>query len=399
MSQKLIVQKFGGSSLADLSRVRQVADKIVSTRERGYDLVVVVSAMGDTTDDLLEMAKELSENPSRRELDMLLSVGERIAMALMSIAIQARGHEAVSLTGSQCGIITTHSHANARIMDVRPFRVQDELAQGRIVIVAGYQGASYRRDVTTLGRGGSDTTAVALAAALGAEACEIYSDVDGIYSADPRVVVDAQQLESLSYDEMLEMARSGARVLNEEAVAYARRQKIALYARSTHKSTGQGTLVRRVDLSAKELERAERQCPAVAISHVDSGLWIAATKSADALMAFLDDHECAVLEWTPGQEGRAFLSIDDIHGLEQFREHLLGIGEDVEALQTGLVSVVGTGIGKRGGWAHQGRQVLDDTDVVRHHLVVYPDRISWVVDCEHIDKAARVLHGSFVGDA
>ena len=390
MSDRLLVQKYGGSSLCDLERVHRVAEKIVSTREQGYDLVVVVSAMGDTTDDLLEMAKQLSTDPSRRELDMLLSVGERISMALMSIAIHSRGHEAVSLTGSQCGIITTHSHANARIMDVRPFRVQDELEKGRIVIVAGYQGASYRRDVTTLGRGGSDTTAVALAAALDAEACEIYS-------ADPQVVVDARQLESLSYDEMLEMARSGARVLNEEAVEFARRAKIALYARSTHAATGKGTLVRRVDLRSEELERAEQGCPAVAVSHVQRGLWIEAGKSADAMTAFLDDHECAVLEWTPGVEGRAYLSVDDIHGVESFRRHLDDIGDDVRTRNAGLVSVVGTGIGRRGGWARQGRNALDNTDVERHHLVVYPDRISWIVDCEHVEEAAQVLHGELVG--
>ena len=266
----ILVQKYGGSSLCDLARVQKVAAKIVATRERGYDLVVVVSAMGDTTDDLLEMAKELSPNPSRRELDMLLSVGERISMALMSIAIQAHGHEAVSLTGSQCGIITTHSHANARIMDVRPFRVQDELAQGKIVIVAGYQGASYRRDVTTLGRGGSDTTAVALAGALGAKACEIYSDVDGVYSADPRVILTARQLEELSFEEMQEMARSGAKVLNEEAVEFARRSQIALYARSTHEEDRKGTVVR-VDRGEADLARAERACPAVAVSMTTSG--------------------------------------------------------------------------------------------------------------------------------
>ncbi len=393
---EILVHKYGGSSLADLDRIRQVAKKIVATREEGYDLVVVVSAMGDTTDDLLEMAKGLSDDPSRRELDMLLSVGERISMALMSIAIHSYGHEAVSLTGSQCGIITTHSHANARIMDVRPFRVQDELAQDRIVIVAGYQGASYRRDVTTLGRGGSDTTAVALAAALGAEACEIYSDVDGVYSADPRVVVDAHQLETLSYEEMQEMARSGARVLNEEAVEFARRAQIALYARSTGDQGAKGTVIRRVDVDQEEIARAENGCPAVAVSHVDDGLWIEAHKSGDAVMAYLDDHECAVLEWTPGRQGRAFLAIDDIHGVESFRRGLEAIGEDVVVELAGLVSVVGQGIGRRGGWACDGRRALDGTSVKCHHLVVYPDRLSWVVDKEGVQQAAQALHGEFL---
>ncbi len=394
----ILVQKYGGSSLADLDRIRKVAQKIVATRERGYDLVVVVSAMGDTTDDLLEMAKELSDDPSRRELDMLLSVGERISMALMSIAIHSYGHQAVSLTGSQCGIITTHSHANARIMDVRPFRVQDELAQDRIVIVAGYQGASYRRDVTTLGRGGSDTTAVALAAALGAEACEIYSDVDGVYSADPRVVLDAHQLESLSYEEMQEMARSGARVLNEEAVEFARRAQIALYARSSYGGGRGGTLIRRIDLDQDEIERVEQGCPAVAVSHVERGLWMEASPSADAVMAFLDDHDCAVLEWTPGDSARAFLTLDDVHGVDSFRQSLIEIGEDVAVRMAGLVSVVGRGIGRRCGWAREGRRALDGVDVDRHHLVVYPDRLSWVVDSQGVEAAAQALHREFLGD-
>src|SRR5262247_3807158 len=184
----VIVQKYGGSSVADVDRLRKVAERVMRTRAEGHEVVVVVSAMGDTTDELLALAKSLSANPDRRELDMLLSAGERISMALLSIAIRELGGEAISFTGSQSGIITNDAHTSARIVEVRPFRVQDELARGKVVIVAGYQGVSYKKEVTTLGRGGSDTTAVALAAALGAEACEIYSDVDGVYSADPRVV-------------------------------------------------------------------------------------------------------------------------------------------------------------------------------------------------------------------
>ena len=395
-AKEILVQKYGGSSLSDLDRLKSVAEKIVAARERGHNLVVVVSAMGDTTDDLLEMAKALSPNPSRRELDMLLSVGERISMALMSIAIQSHGHEAVSLTGSQCGIITTHSHSNARIMDVRPFRVQDELAQDRIVIVAGYQGASYRRDVTTLGRGGSDTTAVALAAALDAEACEIYSDVDGVYSADPGVVVDAGQLESLSYDEMQEMARGGARVLNQEAVAFARRAKIALYARSTYEPGKKGTLVRRVDLPQEEIDRAESGCPAVAVSHVQKGLWVEATTNAEATLALLDDHRCAVVEWSPGAKGQAFLGLDDIHGLEALRDELEAVGDDVETKIAGLVSVVGTGIGAQCGWARRGRDILKKSELRSRHLAIYPDRLSWVVDSADVMAATRLLHAEFL---
>src|SRR5437868_8573230 len=229
----VIVQKYGGSSVADVSRIRQVADRVVRTRNGGHDVVVVVSAMGDTTDDLLALARQVSANPERRELDMLLTAGERIAMAVLSMAIRELGGDAISFTGSQSGIITNDRHIDARIVEVRPFRVQDELARGRIVVVAGYQGVSYRREVTTLGRGGSDTTAVAMAAALGAEYCEICSDVDGVYTADPRVVSSAQRIGTLSYEETQELAESGAKVLNAQAVEFAKDRGIAIYARAT----------------------------------------------------------------------------------------------------------------------------------------------------------------------
>src|SRR5712675_2760216 len=194
----IVVQKYGGSSVADVGKLRLVADRIMRTKREGHDVVVVVSAMGDTTDDLLALAKRVSPNPDRRELDMLLTAGERIAMALLSMAIRELGGDAISFTGSQSGIITNDRHVDARIIEVRPFRVQDELARGKIVVIAGFQGVSYRREVTTLGRGGSDTTAVALAAALGADYCEIYTDVEGVFSADPRIVPGAQKLDSVT---------------------------------------------------------------------------------------------------------------------------------------------------------------------------------------------------------
>src|SRR5438477_8052756 len=247
----IVVQKYGGSSVADVTRIRRVADRVMQTRQRGHDVVVVVSAMGDTTDDLLALAKQVAPNPDRRELDMLLTAGERISMALLSMAIRNLGGDAISFTGSQSGIITNDRHVDARIIEVRPVRVQDELASGKIVVIAGYQGVSYRRDVTTLGRGGSDTTAVAMAAALGAEYCEICSDVDGVYTADPRVVPDAQRIGTLSYEETQELAESGARVLNAQAVEFAKEKGIAIYARATASPlpgadpAADGTVVRR----------------------------------------------------------------------------------------------------------------------------------------------------------
>ena len=241
----VLVQKYGGSSLATPTKIKAVAANVVRSVEQGHRLVVVVSAMGETTDHLLELAHEVNPHPSRRELDMLLSVGERISMALLSMAVTHLGHEAISFTGSQCGIMTDDNHFAARIIEVRPFRVQDELEQGKVVIVAGYQGTSYRRDVTTLGRGGSDTTAVALAAALGAEACEIYSDVDGGYSADPRIVEDARHIPELGYGEMAALARAGARVLNAQAVQLALDKGIAIFARAADTPAGRETVVRR----------------------------------------------------------------------------------------------------------------------------------------------------------
>ncbi|HEY5908361.1 MAG TPA: aspartate kinase, partial [Vicinamibacteria bacterium] len=240
----IVVQKFGGSSVADVDRILKVADRVAATKAAGHEVVVVVSAMGDTTDELLALAHRVTGQPARRELDMLLSAGERISMALLSMALNARGVPAVSFTGSQSGIITNDAHANARIVEVRPFRVEDELSRGRVVIVAGYQGVSYRKEVTTLGRGGSDTTAVALAAALGAQACEIYSDVEGVYSADPRLVPGARRLSEISYEEMQELAEAGARVLNAQAVEFAKERGIAIYARSTFGGPGE-TVVRR----------------------------------------------------------------------------------------------------------------------------------------------------------
>ncbi len=390
---KILVQKFGGSSVADLDKIRAVAERIVANRKDGYDLVVVVSAMGDTTDELLDMAKSLSANPSRRELDMLLSVGERITMALLSMAIHQHGFEAISLTGSQCGIITTHSHSNARIMDVRPFRVQDELAQGNIVIVAGYQGTSYRREVTTLGRGGSDTTAVALAAALNAEACEIYSDVDGVYSADPRVVLTAEQLVSLTHDEMMEMARSGAKVLNEEAVAFAKRSKIALFARSTHKSDSKGTVIR-PDGFDEAVARAERGIPTVAVSHIAKGVFVSASESADAVMNVLEDLDCVVCEWTPGSRCDAFLSLENIHD-DALEENVVSCGPDVEFETRGLVSAVGDGIGGRPGWIRIAHRALTDCGVTPLGIYSSRARVSMVVDSADVEKAANAVHAAY----
>ena len=239
----LIVQKYGGSSVADAEGLKRVANRIVATKRAGHQVVVVVSAMGDTTDELIDLANQVTPLPNGRELDMLLTAGERISMALLAMAIGNLGNEARSFTGSQAGVITTSTHGRARIIDVTPSRITEALTEGAIAIVAGFQGISQdTKDVTTLGRGGSDTTAVALAAALEADVCEIYTDVDGIFSADPRVVPAAKKLKTVTYDEMLELAASGAKVLHLRCVEYARRYDMPIHVRSSF-SNNEGTWV------------------------------------------------------------------------------------------------------------------------------------------------------------
>ena len=252
----LIVQKYGGSSVADAEGLKRVANRIVATKRAGHQVVVVVSAMGDTTDELIDLANQVSPLPNGRELDMLLTAGERISMALLAMAIGNLGNEARSFTGSQAGVITTSAHGRARIIDVTPGRITEALNEGAIAIVAGFQGISQdTKDVTTLGRGGSDTTAVALAAALDADVCEIYTDVDGIFSADPRVVPSARKLKTVTYDEMLELAASGAKVLHLRCVEYARRYDLPIHVRSSF-SNNEGTWVVKDHPEGGEMEQA-----------------------------------------------------------------------------------------------------------------------------------------------
>jgi aspartate kinase len=259
----LLVQKYGGTSVGTPERIQKVAERIVATRRAGKDLVVVVSAMGDTTDDLLDLASRVSPRSHPREMDMLLTAGERISMALVAMAVNDRGQQAVSFTGSQSGIVTDTSHTRAKILEVKADRIREELSRGRVVIVAGFQGVSRDREVTTLGRGGSDTTAVALAAALGAEECEIYTDVDGVYTADPRIVPGARKLPGLSYDEMLELASLGAKVLHNRSVEIARRFRVPVHVRSSF-NDNEGSRIRKGDSMEQVVIRGLAHDPDVA---------------------------------------------------------------------------------------------------------------------------------------
>ncbi len=332
----VVVQKYGGSSVADVDRLRRVAARVAARRRAGDDVCVVVSAMGDTTDDLLRLAKQVSPDPPRRELDMLLTAGERISMALLSIALQELGVDAISFTGSQAGILTSDAHATARILEVRPTRVREELARGKVVIVAGFQGVSARREITTLGRGGSDTTAVALAAALAAD-CEIYSDVAGVFTADPRVVPGARRQDELSYEEMQALARAGAKVLNAQAVEFARSTGIAIRARSSF-GGDEETVVRAGSGVARIAGVAvERELALVDVPEAAAG-------RAQALLA------AAHAPWArvEGAPGRAVLAValENVHGFAPLAEAL---GREIDGARVtaegiGAVTVVGTGV-------------------------------------------------------
>jgi aspartate kinase len=387
----IIVQKYGGSSVADLPRLSRVADWVVASKRAGNSVVVVVSAMGKTTDELLALAQRAAESggesqaPARRELDMLLSVGERISMALLSIAVQARGEAAVSLTGSQSGIITNDRHFDARIIEVRPHRIEDELHHGKIVIVAGYQGMSYRREITTLGRGGSDTTAVALAAALSAERCEIYSDVDGVYSADPRSVPDARHLPELDFTTMQEMAECGAKVLHARAVEWAKAQKIAIHARKTDDYAQHGTGPQtRVQEHAAENARAivvDRKVALLRCPMSQAQSLLGACAAAELTLrdsVYQDDTFRATLPLTSVPSADATLAALQarLNGLEITR----GIG---------TVSSVGVGVGGDGARVAEFLSALGCPPLL---LVASPLRITALLPENALSQAERALH-------
>ena len=393
----IVVQKYGGTSVAGVERIQQVADRVAATRATGKDVVVVVSAMGDTTDELLALAKRVTENPARRELDMLLSAGERISMALLSMALNGRGVPAVSFTGSQSGIVTNDAHTSARIVEVRPYRVQDELARGKVVIVAGYQGVSYKREVTTLGRGGSDITAVALAAALDAEACEIYSDVDGVYSADPRVVPEARRLAELSYEEMQELAESGARVLNAQAVEFAKERGIALYARASQ--GGGETVIRRFP------PRGPGRVLGIAS---ESGLVHVVVRglvdTAAELLGILDSHAIAGKEllFRPLEEGvtSLVLSLENLHDFPALRDGLHQRLEDAIAIREGVgaVSAIGSGINSDFTNLRRSLDVLKEMGAPILGLSTSSFRISFLLEDVAVEEAVRRLHAVLISD-
>jgi aspartate kinase len=402
IARPIIVQKYGGSSVADVDKIGKVADRVVATRRHGADVVVVVSAMGKATDGLLALAQKAaawegaSADPPRRELDMLLTTGERVSMALLSIAIHARGFEAISFTGSQSGILTNDRHFDARIIEVRPHRIEDELARGRIVIVAGYQGMSYKREITTLGRGGSDTTAVALAAALSAERCEIYSDVDGVYSADPRAVPDASHLPELSHEMLQEMAEHGAKVVCAQAVEWARRAGIAIYARSTFDPVDDAaprqTIVRKFSPSERLTARAVVAEGNVVLARLDDASHL------DDLLRVAAEARISFKDLVSGSRGASMivplLNVPDWPGAK--RQLLAAIPSLDLTEGVAVASVVGDGLAATPEPLVRFLGALRDAGVAPREITATPLRLGAVIEAARSADAQRALHAAFV---
>ena len=384
----LVVMKFGGTSVADTERLKAVARRLVAARASGSQVVAVLSAMGDTTDELISLAHEISPSPKPRALDMLISVGERISGALAEMAVHDLGYDAVSLTGSQAGIVTDTTHTKAKIADIRPQRIHDALDAGKIVLVAGFQGVSTTYDITTLGRGGSDATAVALAAALGADACEIYTDVDGVYTADPRIVPEARKLHAVSYEEMLEMAASGAKVLMLRSVELARNYGVRMHVRSTF-SGAEGTWIREED---------ERMLEKAMISGVTDTVeeTVYRVDGVAPAQLFAALAEASVNVDTIVQSGPEIVFTAPF-------EDRADVGRTLDALglrwsardDLGKVSVIGAGMKSHPGIAAKTFATLADLGIEPQIVNTSPIKIACFVERGDVERAVRALHQAF----
>jgi aspartate kinase len=396
--------KFGGTSVADSERIKRAARRIVAQREAGRRVVAVLSARGKTTDELIAAAEEVSSSPDPREMDMLLSTGERISCALCAMAINDLGHRAISLTGSQAGIVTDTSHTKARILDVRADRIREALAEDKIVLVAGFQGVSTSRDVTTLGRGGSDTTAVALAAAIGAEVCEIYTDVAGVFSADPRIVPDARKLPMVSFEEMLEMAASGAKVLQLRSVEYARTHGVRIHCRSSF-DDAPGTVV------IGEDETMEHPL-ITAVTHSTDEARITLIGVPDrpgaaaAIFTALAEAGCnvdTIIQNEPRGAGRGAevtftIATEDLRAAEAALEPIqreLEIQEIDTDREIGKVSIVGAGMRSHPGVAAKVFETLAEEEINIELIATSPIKISCVIRAAAVPDAVRSLHTAF----
>jgi len=402
--QPTVVMKFGGTSVADAERIKRAARRIVAQREQGKRVVAVLSARGQTTDELIAMAEEVSPHPDPRELDMLLSTGERMSCALCAMAINDLGHRAISLTGSQAGIVTDTSHTKARIIDVRANRIREALDEDCIVLVAGFQGVSTSYNVTTLGRGGSDTTAVAVAAAVDAEICEIYTDVAGVFTADPRLVPNARKLSTVSFEEMLEMAASGAKVLQLRAVEYARTHGVRLHCRSSFEDRP-GTVVLGEDETMEQ-----PLITAVTHSTEEARITLLGVPdrpgAAAAIFGALAEANCnvdTIIQNEPLGDGRQAevsftVSFEDLPDAERalapLREQL-GIQAIDTQREIGKVSIVGAGMRSHPGVAAKVFQTLAEADINIEMISTSPIKISCVIHASDVPQAVRALHDAF----
>jgi aspartate kinase len=399
----IVVQKYGGSSVGDVERMKRVARRIADTRREGHDVVVVVSAMGDTTDELVEMAAQINRRPPQRELDILLTAGERISMSLLAMAIEDLGVSARSFTGSQAGIITDTVHGKARILAVTPERVREALDAGHVVIVAGFQGVSRdTHDITTLGRGGSDTTAVALAAALDADACEIYTDVDGVYTADPRIVPAARKLERLSYEEMLELAAQGAKVLQVRSVEFGRNHGVRIHVRSSFNGSEGTWIVPQEDMvedaiiSGVAHDTSEAKVTVVGVPDrpgVAAGMF---TALADANI------NVDMIVQNISSDGRTDISFTLPRGeIDQATELLEGRLPDIGAERlivnpsVAKVSLVGAGMKTHPGVAARMFAALSGAGVNIQMISTSTIRVSTIIDDAQVEDAVRAVHAEF----
>lgn len=403
----LIVQKFGGSSVADAQSIKRVATKIAKTKEAGYDVVVTVSAMGDTTDDLIDLAQQVSGQPHAREMDMLLTTGERISMALLAMAIRDLGFDARSFTGSQAGMMTDAQHGRARIVDVTPTRVRQALDEGAIAIVAGFQGFNHdSRDITTLGRGGSDTTAVALAAALEAEICEIYTDVDGVFSADPRVVSKARKLDRVSYEEMLELAAAGAKVVNIRAVEFARRHGVTLHVRSSFteesgtwvSAPGEGIDVEEPIISGVAGDTSEAKITVVGVPDIPGKaaeiftIVAGAGANIDMIVQNVSVHDTGQTDISftlPKEDGQR--AVEALQSAQQDSGFESLIYDD----EIGRLSVVGAGMRTNAGVSAQLFTALSRAGINIEMISTSEIRISVIMREEILAQAVAVVHTAF----
>ncbi|MEU9474592.1 aspartate kinase [Streptomyces sp. NPDC048191] len=404
----LVVQKYGGSSVADAEGIKRVAKRIVEAKKNGNQVVVVVSAMGDTTDELIDLAEQVSPMPAGREFDMLLTAGERISMALLAMAIKNLGHEAQSFTGSQAGVITDSVHNKARIIDVTPGRIRDSLDKGNIAIVAGFQGVSAdKKDITTLGRGGSDTTAVALAAALDAEVCEIYTDVDGVFTADPRVVKKAKKIDWISFEDMLELAASGSKVLLHRCVEYARRYNIPIHVRSSFSGL-QGTWVSSEPIGDKQVEQAIISGVAHDTSEAKITVVGVPDKPGEAAAIFRTIADAEInIDMVVQNVSAASTGLTDISftlpktegrkAIDALEKNRPGIGFDSLRYddQIGKISLVGAGMKTNPGVTASFFEALSDAGVNIELISTSEIRISVVTRKDDVPEAVRAVHTAF----